>query len=393
MPQQAETQYRVKHGMIGLSDSMLRVYDAIDVVAMSKSNVLITGRTGTGKELVADAIHKASGRSGRYVPVNCAGIPLELLESELFGHAKGAFTGAYAPKKGKFLHADLGTIFLDEVGEMHPSLQAKLLRVLQYKSFTPVGVVEEIKVDVRIIAATNRNLEQEVGRGRFREDLYYRLNVFPISLPDLRERREDIHELAQYFTDVYCRENQIQRIIVSDEAAKILQQCQWPGNVRQLESLIERAMISKKSQPGILAEADVAKLLDTQTYIPMRLEDFDRLYGGKTWDEVEMEFIAHALRKSDFNRRKTAQLINMGERTLRNRLKLYRMHGIDITGETQTQPNGNGASFGIGTLAEIERHHILRIMERYKGNRAEAAEILGIDPKTLYNKLKEYDHP
>jgi DNA-binding NtrC family response regulator len=232
--------------IIGVSDPIKEVLSLIRKVADTNSTVLITGESGTGKELVARAIHYLSPRSYRLlVPINCSAIPAELLESELFGHVKGAFTGAHATRAGKFEVAHNGTLFLDEIGEMSPHLQVKLLRVLQEKSVTPVGGNKAIPVDVRVIAATNKDLEEEVAEGRFRADLFFRLNVIPLRIPPLRERRDDIPVLAAHFIERYDREKGRYLEGIRKDALEMLQRYPWPGNVRELENLIERIVVLK----------------------------------------------------------------------------------------------------------------------------------------------------
>jgi Nif-specific regulatory protein len=233
-----------RHGLIGSSERMRAVHRLVAKVAATDSTVLITGATGTGKELVAQAIHRTSARATRpFAAINCAAVTESLLESEFFGHEKGAFTGAYAQKRGTLEEADGGTVFLDEIGELAPALQAKLLRVIQEREFQRVGGTRPIKVDVRIVAATNRNLEEEIRRGAFREDLFYRLNVVAVAMPDLRERREDIPLLAAHF--LRTRANTCSRRItrISEEALSCLMAYDWPGNVRELENVIERAIV------------------------------------------------------------------------------------------------------------------------------------------------------
>ena len=237
--------------IIGNSHALESVFDQVAQVAPTESTVLIEGETGTGKELFAHAIHNASRRYGRaFIKLNCAAIPLDLLESELFGHERGAFTGAIAQKIGRFELADKGTLFLDEVGDMPPALQPKLLRVLQEQEFERLGSGRTHHVDVRIIAATNQNLARMVNQGSFRMDLYYRLNVFPITLPPLRNRREDIPALVQHFVSVFSRRigRQIQRIL--SETMVAFQSHSWPGNIRELQNLVERAVILARD--GIL---------------------------------------------------------------------------------------------------------------------------------------------
>ncbi|MGE5380973.1 MAG: sigma-54-dependent transcriptional regulator, partial [Methylocystaceae bacterium] len=236
-------------GIIGQSRAILTTLDMVKQVAPSPATVLITGESGTGKELVAHAIHQLSARAGQpLIKVNCAALPENLLESELFGHEKGAFTGAINRKLGRFERADDGSIFLDEIGELSPGMQAKLLRVLQEKEIERVGGVDTIKVDVRVIAATNRDLEQEVDAGSFREDLYYRLKVVPIWVPPLRERKDDIPELAANFAEQYARELGKGSIKISSETMDFLNRYNWPGNVRELQNVIERAVILCREQ-------------------------------------------------------------------------------------------------------------------------------------------------
>jgi two-component system NtrC family response regulator len=232
------------HGIVGNSKSMQDIFRFVERVALSDISVLICGESGTGKELVARAIHRQSPRKNNpFVVVNCGAIPENLLESELFGHEKGAFTGAYAQKKGKFELAHTGTLFLDEIGELVPTLQVKLLRFLQDRKIERVGGNQSIELDVRIIAATNRDLKQDIENRLFREDLYYRLKVVPLEIPALRERKDDIVPLAHYFLKKYCRENRKPHISLSSEAEGALLLHPWPGNVRELENLINRAVV------------------------------------------------------------------------------------------------------------------------------------------------------
>jgi formate hydrogenlyase transcriptional activator len=238
--------------IIGNSAALESVLNQVEQVAPTGSTVLIEGETGTGKELIAHAIHNASQRCGRaFIKLNCAAIPLDLLESELFGHEKGAFTGAIAQKVGRFEMADKGTLFLDEVGDIPPALQPKLLRVLQEQEFERLGSGRTHKVDVRLVAATNRDLVKMVARGQFRSDLYYRLNVFPILLPALRERREDIPVLVTHFVKLFSRRMGKQVDVISPETMAAFQWYAWPGNIRELQNLVERAVIL--SRDGVLS--------------------------------------------------------------------------------------------------------------------------------------------
>jgi formate hydrogenlyase transcriptional activator len=281
VPDQTE---RTFERIIGNSAALESVLEQVEQVASTNSTVLIEGETGTGKELIAHAIHNASQRCGRaLIKLNCAAIPLDLLESELFGHEKGAFTGAITQKIGRFEMADKGTLFLDEVGDIPPALQPKLLRVLQEQEFERLGSGRTHKVDVRLVAATNRDLIKMVARGQFRSDLYYRLNVFPILLPALRDRREDIPALVTHFMKMFSRRMGKQVDGISQETMAAFQFYLWPGNIRELQNLVERAVIL--SRDGVLpnplhkkqTELMIPSLHRARTFhSPMTLEDSDR---------------------------------------------------------------------------------------------------------------------
>ena len=280
--------------IIGNSTALESVLDQVEQVAPTNSTVLIEGETGTGKELIAHAIHNASQRYGRaFIKLNCAAIPLDLLESELFGHEKGAFTGAIAQKIGRFEMADKGTLFLDEVGDIPPALQPKLLRVLQEQEFERLGSGRTHKVDVRLIAATNRDLVKMVARGQFRNDLYYRLNVFPLFLPALRERREDIPALVTHFVDIFSRRMGKQIDSIHPETMAAFQWYSWPGNVRELQNLVERAVILSRDGvlPNPLHKRQTALTIaspDRVRTLPssMTLEDSDRGLIVETLEQV-----------------------------------------------------------------------------------------------------------
>lgn len=253
---------RAEYAMIGSGPAMRVIFDKISKTAPTTGRVLITGENGTGKELVARAIHEHSKRAdGPFIKLNCAAIPSELIESELFGHEKGAFTGAVQQRRGKFELADGGTLFLDEVGDMNPSAQAKVLRVLQESELERVGGSETIRVDVRVLAATNKDLEDEIAGARFREDLYYRLNVVPIRMPALRERREDVAELAEHFLIAVCQANDRKTKRVEPGAVTLLMQHDWPGNVRELKNVVERLVI-------LTGEAEIITAADVQDALP-----------------------------------------------------------------------------------------------------------------------------
>ncbi|MFN0085714.1 MAG: sigma-54-dependent transcriptional regulator [Blastocatellia bacterium] len=320
--------------IVGHSSAMREVYDLIEQVAPARSTVLVTGESGTGKEVVARAIHFSSPRaeSGQFVAVNCSNIPSELLESELFGHTKGAFTGAVAAKKGLFEVADSGSIFLDEITTIPPETQARLLRVIQEREFTPLGDTQPRRVDVRIIAATNSDLQRAVKSGDFREDLFYRLNVINIHLPPLRNRREDILPLAQHFIRKYSEENG--RMIseqFSPEVLRTLESYPWPGNVRELETAIERAVIIARGNElslDCLREEilNPASRGGGQAGITDSASSLDIAGGISFYDEVsrfEIELIRRALELTNGHQSKAAKLLGMNNTTLNSKIKVY----------------------------------------------------------------------
>jgi len=304
--------------LVGESPGMREVYSMIDKVAKTKATVLIQGESGTGKELVARAIHFRSPRRERpFIKLNCAALPEDLLESELFGHEKGAFTGAVSRREGRFELADKGTLLLDEISETSSSFQTKLLRVLQEGEFERVGGTRTLKVDVRIIATTNRNLKKLVEEGKFRDDLYYRLNVLPIYLPPLRERREDIPLLTLHFLKKYSRRNGLRLKSISKECLQMLKEYYWPGNVRELENVIERMVVMNEKET--LLPQDFAFLnLSSQN---LNLSFSENL----TLEEMEKKLIIETLRRTGGNRTKTAKILNISVRTIRNKLKKYNL--------------------------------------------------------------------
>jgi DNA-binding NtrC family response regulator len=318
------------HNILSKNPRMHAVFELISNVAHTTATVLIEGETGTGKEQVARAIHLASSlRNGPMVAVNCAALPENLLESELFGHEKGAFTSAISQRKGRFEIADGGTILLDEVGDVPAPMQAKLLRVLQERRFERVGGTDSIEVDVRVIAATNRSLLRLVKQGRFREDLYYRLNVVKIELPPLRERPEDIPLLAQHFTEKYARPGEPPRQI-SPQAMEILLQSRWSGNVRQLENAIERAcvtardgLIRPEDLPPELLTPQAAKLpfnIDLERPLPDLLRDIST--------EVEQQYIRKALKKSHGNIGRCAKICGLSRRSISAKIAEYKINKV-----------------------------------------------------------------
>jgi len=308
------------YGIIGRSRPMRDIIERAERVAQTKSTVLITGETGTGKELVARAIHNRSAqRDMPLIKVNCAAIPETLLESELFGHVRGAFTGAATSKKGKFALADGGSIFLDEIGTMSPTLQAKLLRVLQEREFEPLGSERTERVDVRVIAATNRDLRQMVAEAKFQEDLFYRLNVIPIELPPLRDRRDDIPALVEHFVRKHAQRTGRRIDGIADGLVQALQQYDWPGNVRELENTIERAVVLS---PGSALTAESISVLGASTSQNTGLPSL-RLRQNIEW--VEKETIRRALESSKGVKKDAAELMGISQRALSYYLAKYRI--------------------------------------------------------------------
>ena len=308
------------YGIVGRSRRMQEVINTAQVVAKSKSTILITGETGTGKEMVARAIHFHSAqRDMPLIKVNCAAIPETLLESELFGHVRGAFTGATRTKKGKFALADGGTIFLDEIGTMSPTLQSKLLRVLQEREIEPLGSERTEKIDVRVIAATNRDLRQMVADGKFQEDLFYRLNVIPIEIPPLRERRDDIPALVEHFVQKHAQRTGRRFDKIDDAVLTGLQQYDWPGNVRELENTIERAVVLSPS-PVITARA--VSVLGAATQQATGLPSL-KLRQNIEW--VERETIRRALDSAGGVKKDAAEMMGISQRALSYYLAKYRI--------------------------------------------------------------------
>jgi DNA-binding NtrC family response regulator len=320
---QLEERYRID-GMIGRSRVMRDLTQLLETVAATSSTVLITGETGTGKELAARAIHHNSPRrANRFVALNCSAIPETLLEAELFGHVRGAFTGAVGTRQGRLEQAHKGTLFLDEVGTMSPALQAKLLRVLQEREFERVGDSHTIKIDVRVIAATHSDLQKMVADGTFREDLFYRLNVIPIQLPPLRERREDIPLLVQHFLQKLGHESNRPSVTVSQEGLRRLMAYRWPGNVRQLENVVERALAFNQGRTQI----DVQDLAPDIQTIPAVAESTDMWFPDDGVDfesyieGVELSLIKRSLERTQGNKRQAAKLLNLKRTTLIEKLK------------------------------------------------------------------------
>ena len=317
--------------MIGRSKVMKEVFERIQKVALTESTVLVTGPSGTGKELVAHAIHELSSRGRRNkVSVNCGAIPRDLLESELFGHVKGSFTGAISNRKGRFELADKGSIFLDEIGDMPHMLQVKLLRVLQSRTIEPVGSTDTITIDTRVIAATHRDLEKMVSEGKFREDLFYRLNVIPIKIPALKERREDIPLLISYFVDRFSSADRSNEISFSDKALEMLLSYDWPGNVRELENIIERLVILRGGNE-ILPEDLPAKIF---RHNPLATDHYKHIFElpeegvdlKRVLSDIEDSLILQALSFTGGNKNQASKLLNLNRTTLIEKMKKKALH-------------------------------------------------------------------
>lgn len=305
--------------IIGKSAPMKKVFEIVELVAPSRANVLIYGESGTGKEMIADAIHHNSPRRDKpYVKVHCAALPETLLESELFGHEKGAFTGAIMRKRGRFELASLGTIFLDEIGEISLKTQVKLLRVIQEREFERVGGEQSVKVDVRIISATNKNLKEEIERGNFREDLYYRLNVVSIHVPPLRDKKDDIPLMVHKFIEDFSRENNKEIEGITNGALKSLMSYKWPGNVRELRNVIESIVVLTKSK--VITEQDLPPDIlskDERSYL--------KLQAGVDLGEAEKRLILFTLENTGGNKTKASEILRIGRKTLHRKLAEYGM--------------------------------------------------------------------
>ncbi|WP_306533761.1 sigma-54 dependent transcriptional regulator [Geobacter sp.] len=317
------------HDMVGKTPVILQLQEQVRRVAVTNASVLITGENGTGKELVARAIHHWSPRREKpFVEINCAAIPEELIESELFGHEKGAFTGAVAQKKGKFDLADGGTIFLDEIGDMSLKTQAKVLRILQERTFERVGGTRTIEVDVRVVAATNKDLPEEIRAGNFREDLFYRLNVVPFTVPPLRERRDDIPLLVEHFLIIFAQREGQERKRMLPEAVELLKGYDWPGNVRELRNIIERLVIMTPGKvitpdqvPDSIGGAAAGREVEHRAGSAQELHSL-----REAREEFEREFIIHKLEEHGWNISRTAEAIELERSNLYRKMKSY---GID----------------------------------------------------------------
>ncbi len=329
-------------GIVSQCPEMQKIFGLVEKVAKTNSTVLILGESGTGKELIAKALHKISQRPGRMVPVNCGAIPEDILESELFGHEKGSFTGAVANKTGRFQLADGGTIFLDEIGEMSPKLQVKLLRVLQERKVEPVGSTRSIDIDVRVVAATNKDLREEVKAGRFREDLFYRLQVVPVELPALRDRgAEDIMLLSNFFLERSCANISRPALTFSKQAEQVLLNYNFPGNVRELENLMERLAILCDEDQVLAADLpDYWRNSQTNSTVSSSISelpesgiDFNQLI-----DAYETQLITLALQKTDGNKKAAAKLLNLNRTTLVEKIKKKGLEDSELNVQEDLRP-------------------------------------------------------
>lgn len=370
-----------KVGILGNSERVRRMIETIEQIASTDISVLIMGESGTGKELVAKAVHMQSKRSNSpLITVNCGAIPEGILESELFGHEKGSFTGAVGPRKGYFELADTGSIFLDEIGELPTSIQVKLLRVLEEREFLRVGGTQLHKVDVRFIAATNKDLEREVKKGNFREDLYYRLNAINIQVPALRERREDVSILAPKFALDFSRENLIEFEGFTDEALFLLQEYNWPGNIRELKNVVEKMIVLERGKQ--INEHTLEKYIKfhepMDKHLPVPLQ--------KPKDEVEREFLIRVLLEIKSEIAQLRELILSGSSS-RYSLGAWREELPEEYFNPQENQNGAASE---RSVADMEKEMIKATLTKTGGNKRRAAKILGLSERTLYRKINQY---
>lgn len=361
-------EFKIKHGIISQSGEIDDLVDVVMQVSSSDITVLIYGESGVGKEVFAKAIHNSSKRAGQeLISVNCGAIPEGILESELFGHKKGAFTGAFEGRKGYFEIADGGTLFLDEIAEMPLTTQVKVLRAIEFKEFMRIGAETVTKVDVRIIAATNKDLQQEVNSRKFREDLYFRLKAVSLNIPPLRKRKGDIELLANHFLEHYAKANKLTAPKISDEAMDLLIEYNWPGNVRELKNTIETALTLNRN--GILDVSSFSDLVDTKDennsmrHLPVFLR--------KSPEDADRELLYRALFeiKKDLIELKDLVINTSREQTVKTEEPKKNLFALDI----------------------IERDTIKAALDKTRGNKRKASRLLNISERTLYRKIKQYD--
>jgi DNA-binding NtrC family response regulator len=373
-------------GIIGESAAIQELLIKLEQMAPVSSTVLIQGESGSGKELVAKAIHDLSPRRGKpFIAVNCAALPETLLESELFGHEKGAFTGAAERRLGRFELADTGTIFLDEIGEIPPSVQVKLLRVLETRAFFRVGGVQPIKVDVRVVAATNRSLRDSVALGEFRDDLYYRLNVLTIYLPPLRERRSDIPLLVRRFVRELSQAHDRPFRGITAEAMQRMVEAEWPGNVRQLRNLIESMVVLAPGREIRATDIPPDVLEGASRLLPVRIGVTGGVGPGHELEFILRNIMDLRIQLEDVRRRlderpQRVQVIELGES----------QPVADVLPATEAEERGAVVYRPGMTMAEVEKEAIVAALTQNRGNRRKAAEMLGIGERTLYRKIKAF---
>lgn len=316
-----------RHGIVGESDEIKKIFGLVEKVADSGSTIMINGETGTGKGLVARAIHNLSRRSDKpFITINCGAIPENLLESELFGHVKGAFTGAATSKTGKFEAAKGGTIFLDEIGDMSPDLQVKLLRVLEEGEFEPVGGCRTLRTDVRVIAATHRDLEKAVAEGKFRQDLFFRLYVIPLKLPALKERREDVPLLIHHFVTIICKEKGMEHPQLDDNAMDALMNFDWPGNVRELKNIVERLVVLNGGRCVSLADLPKRFQNCIRQFNPSGIQiSGDGICLNSAVTEFEKSLIIQSLEKTNGIKNRAAKLLHLNRTTLVEKIKRHKI--------------------------------------------------------------------
>ena len=361
-------QFKKQYGIIGNTKELNDLIDIVMQVAMSEISILIYGESGVGKEVFAQAIHGFSNRADKQlVTVNCGAIPEGILESELFGHRKGSFTGATDSRKGYFEIADGGTLFLDEIAEMPLTTQVKLLRVIETKEFMRLGAETVTKVDVRIITATNKDLQKEVDAGRFREDLYFRLKAVTLSIPPLRKRKSDIPELANYFIDSFAAANRRKSPTLTPEALQVIQDYSWPGNIRELKNTVETAVALDKD--GVLNASEFASL-----YVEPEVELSNRnlpIFLKRSPEEVDRELMYRALFEIKKDLIELKDLVNNKQNEIYN--------------ESKRNPQQ------VVPLDELEKEAIRNALDATRGNKRTAAKLLKISERTLYRKIKEYE--
>ncbi len=361
-------EFKAKQGIVGKSKEINDLVDIIMQVAKSDISVLIYGESGVGKEVFAKAIHDFSNRSSKpIVSVNCGAIPEGIIESELFGHKKGSFTGAVDSRKGYFEIADNGTLFLDEIGELPLTTQVKLLRALETKEFMKLGAETVTRVDVRIIAATNKDLQKEVDAKKFREDLYFRLKAVTLTIPPLRKRRADIEDLTKYFIKSYCESNKIPIPEINSEALEVLKNYNWPGNIRELKNTVETALALN---PGkTLTEEMFSEL--TSEYVDFEEQRNLPVFLRKSSEDADRELMYRALFELKKDIMELKDLI------------LHQQHS--------NLQNGDGNGEEILSIKDLEKDAIIKALDKTKGSKRKAAKLLSISERTLYRKLKEYD--